>query len=341
MPHVALGVEADEVRAQQPAHHLLAPRQREEDLRRRETGCAGSSRCAPAGSFSRSICGHQQQLVVVHPDGVAGPVVLDHLVGEALVHPAVHLPVAVVQRDAVQHVVEQGPEDAVAEALVEAAHLRRAERERDAAQLGQAARRACVSCSGLKRETSPGHPTHRPSDCAWGPARPVASPPELRETRTRPCSRRAVTGRRLETNNKRDINPPGLVADRTGRVVPGLQRHYQSDGWTSGLALAPARTLSNGTEPPHGPPAAHRGGMHHERLRSDASLAGIHERGLPARGRGRGARKAEHRHQRRERLRRRRHALESRGSLRCVAGHLPHADLPRAGQEGPPGHPTL
>ena len=65
----------------------------------------------------------EQELVVVHPDHVAGPVVRGDDVGEALVRLDVAVPVADLERDLFQEVVEQGPEHPVREALVEPGDL--------------------------------------------------------------------------------------------------------------------------------------------------------------------------------------------------------------------------
>ena len=63
--------------------------------------------------------GQEKQLVVVHPDQVAGAVVGRDHVGERLVRLDVALPVAHLERDLIQQVVEQRPEHAVRVALVE------------------------------------------------------------------------------------------------------------------------------------------------------------------------------------------------------------------------------
>ena len=72
----------------------------------------------------------EEELVVVHPDQVAGPVVRGDDVGEALVRLDVAVPVADLERDLVQEVVEQGPEHPVREALVEPGDLVGGERHR-------------------------------------------------------------------------------------------------------------------------------------------------------------------------------------------------------------------
>jgi hypothetical protein len=63
-------------------------------------------------------CRYQHQLVVVDPDGVAGPVFLRHGVGERLIGLAVGIPTGGVDGDAVEQVVEQRPQHAVGEPVV-------------------------------------------------------------------------------------------------------------------------------------------------------------------------------------------------------------------------------
>ena len=55
------------------------------------------------------------ELVVVDPDQVAIPVVGHHRLGEALVDALVDVEIGQAERDLVQEVVEEGPEDAVAD----------------------------------------------------------------------------------------------------------------------------------------------------------------------------------------------------------------------------------
>ena len=83
------------------------------------------------GRRSRRRPGQQEELVVVDPDQVAGPVVRGDDVGEDLVRLDVALPVADLERNLLEQVVEQRPEDAVREALVEPGDLVGGERDAD------------------------------------------------------------------------------------------------------------------------------------------------------------------------------------------------------------------
>ena len=62
--------------------------------------------------------GHQHQVVVVDPDGVAGPVFRDDRIGKAAIDGFVEREVLDLQRKLSNEVVKHWPEDAVAEAFV-------------------------------------------------------------------------------------------------------------------------------------------------------------------------------------------------------------------------------
>jgi len=83
---------------------------------------------AGVGQPTPEQLGNEQQLVVVNPDEIARPVVFSNHVGEALVHADVRLPVAYMQRDLIQQVMEQGPQDAVGKSFVIPCYLVRCER---------------------------------------------------------------------------------------------------------------------------------------------------------------------------------------------------------------------
>jgi hypothetical protein len=129
-------VEADEVRPEDPLEHLLAPRQDPQDLRRRKRdveekpdGGGGQAR----SDHSR----HEHELVVVDPDEVARLPHARDEVGKLLVDCAVHVPLLRVRGNAVEQVVEEGPEHRVGEAVVVLAHLRGREVDRQAPELAQ------------------------------------------------------------------------------------------------------------------------------------------------------------------------------------------------------------
>ena len=119
---VALPLEAEQVRAEQALHDLLAPGQLGEDLVARERDVREMADPHVAAQRADHP-GHQLQLVVVHPDGRA----LGRLGGDRVrvpaVHPDVGIPPLPVEFGWHDHVVVQRPQRGVAEALVVVPHL--------------------------------------------------------------------------------------------------------------------------------------------------------------------------------------------------------------------------
>jgi hypothetical protein len=130
------GVEADQVGAEEALEELSAGREGSEQLLggERDVEEEPDPRLRqPAADQSRQ----QQELIVVDPDQVAGPVLRHHHLGELLVGLDVGVPVAGLEGDLVQEIVEQGPEDPVGEALVIAGHQVPVERHPDQPLGGQ------------------------------------------------------------------------------------------------------------------------------------------------------------------------------------------------------------
>ena len=123
---VAVRVEGDVVGARaSPAAAPRAAAGRET----RSDGGKGMWRKKPtrtSGAASRSMLRQEHQLVVVHPDEVAGPELVEHRLAEEPVGLDVSVPVGGVEAEERREVVEERPERLVREALVEAArHLGR------------------------------------------------------------------------------------------------------------------------------------------------------------------------------------------------------------------------
>ena len=120
-----------------PACRTAAARehgQHPEDVRGRE-GDVQEKADARIGEALADHLGHEHQLVVVHPDQVAGSVVRNRGVGEAAVHLLVEIVVRDLERQLADEVVERRPEHAVAELLVVALDLVGAERDGDEREL--------------------------------------------------------------------------------------------------------------------------------------------------------------------------------------------------------------
>ena len=110
--HVRRGVEADQVCAEQTLEDALPLGENAEDLRRGERDVEKE----PDPCIRDALADqrrHEHQLVVLHPDQIAGAVLGHHRVREALVHPLVVLEVLDLQRKLAREVVEERPEHSV------------------------------------------------------------------------------------------------------------------------------------------------------------------------------------------------------------------------------------
>ena len=115
-------VEADQVGAEDALQQPPAHGQGAEQLLRGKRDVEEEAD-AGAGEPVAEEARQEQELVVVHPDQVAGPVVRGDDVREGLVRLDVAVPVADLEWNLFQEVVEQGPEHPVREALVEPGDL--------------------------------------------------------------------------------------------------------------------------------------------------------------------------------------------------------------------------
>src|SRR6059058_2167106 len=155
--HVRRGVEADQVGAEHALEQPLAVGQRAEDLRPREGDVQEEADARPGHQLAHELR-HEHQVVVVHPDEVARPVVGGDYLCEAPVRTFIRAPVPHVQGHLVDQVVEEGPENPVRVALVEALHVAGIEPHGNGAVVRQLARdpSALVLAQRLRRA--------RPSD---------------------------------------------------------------------------------------------------------------------------------------------------------------------------------
>jgi hypothetical protein len=119
---VGRGVKADQVGAEDALQQPPAHGQRPEQLLRGKRDMQEETD-AGAGEPIAEEARQEEELVVVHPDHVAGPVVRGDDVGERLVRLDVGVPVADLEWNLFQQVVKQGPEHPVREALVEPGDL--------------------------------------------------------------------------------------------------------------------------------------------------------------------------------------------------------------------------
>ena len=157
---VPRGLEADQVVGQEGLEDLPAPGELEQDVQRRERDVEEEAHLrglvAPPQEFR-----HVDELVVLHPDEVAVPPLLGHGVGEFLVDFQVGVPEGRLEVAPPQHVVEQGPEDRVREALVESLDLLLGEEHRDEIVAALAIALLQHSLPGpapLQRQARPAHP---------------------------------------------------------------------------------------------------------------------------------------------------------------------------------------
>jgi hypothetical protein len=196
-------VKADEVRAEESLENLLAERQRAEHL---GGGKRNVEEVADAdfGNALAQELRHQHELIVVHPHDVAGTMVLRDDVGEVAVRALVRGPALHVDRQLVEKVVEGRPQDRVAESLVEALRLVGPEPHGNGAHGRQPVFDVgTLGRADIARIARP--PIQSPSPRSCGPVSPVARPPVLRATSSRPSFCVTVIGRRFETISSRDM----------------------------------------------------------------------------------------------------------------------------------------
>jgi hypothetical protein len=117
---VEVGLEGDEVRAEQPAEDLVPVGQDAEGLRGGKRDVQEEAHLGLGGDVADQPR-QQHQVVVVDPHRVAGLQVLEHGVAEAPVRGDVGRPAFGIRLEVGREVVEQGPEGLVRVALVEPA----------------------------------------------------------------------------------------------------------------------------------------------------------------------------------------------------------------------------
>ena len=131
---VSVRLERDLVGAEHAAEDLLALRQDPEGLARGERDMEEEPDAGVRPRLADELR-HEQQLVVLDPDEVAGLQPLDDSRSEALVRVAIGVPEGGVEGDARDEAVEQRPERVVGVALVERARDARRDLDRDVAVL--------------------------------------------------------------------------------------------------------------------------------------------------------------------------------------------------------------
>ena len=125
-----LGLEGDDVRAEDPVDQMVPPRHARKELGGGERDVEEEAdRAGLAGAAE--LGGEAGEVVVVHPEEAVRRRDLGRPLGEALVHLAVVAPPAPVDDDAVGEPVEERPEGLVREAVVVVLDLDLAQRDRD------------------------------------------------------------------------------------------------------------------------------------------------------------------------------------------------------------------
>jgi hypothetical protein len=132
-------VKSEQVGAEQALEQLAAPGQDAEHLRRRKRDVEEEPDARIREPFAQQG-GEEHQLIVVDPDRVARRVGACHRIGEHLVHFAIGVPTDGVYGHAIDEVVQQRPEHAVREAVVEAVDLLLRQEHREDGALLQAPR---------------------------------------------------------------------------------------------------------------------------------------------------------------------------------------------------------
>ena len=127
---IAGALEAHEVGAHQAVDDGVPPRQLGEDFRRGKRDVVEEADPEVGPRFAQQP-GHQLQLVVLDPHGGAVVCMAYDGVGEPLVDPAVGVPPGPVELRGSDHVVVQGPQGGVGEALVIQLNIVGAELYRD------------------------------------------------------------------------------------------------------------------------------------------------------------------------------------------------------------------
>jgi hypothetical protein len=122
---VPVRVEADDVGAERPEQQVSAPRDAGEDVGRGPRGVQEQA-AALLRTLTADELGHQEQVVVVHPQqSVVVAVDRRHgSVGETLVHRGVRRPPGPLEHRLLDGVVQQRPQGPVGEAVVVVADLR-------------------------------------------------------------------------------------------------------------------------------------------------------------------------------------------------------------------------
>lgn len=122
VPDVIVGVEPEQIRAEQALQNLLPPREQPEHLvgGERDVQEEPDPDLGKPGADQRR---GEHEVVVLHPDRVPGLGDLGHRGGEPLVDPAVGVPVETIVRRVLREVVEQWPDRAVAEPAVVLPHV--------------------------------------------------------------------------------------------------------------------------------------------------------------------------------------------------------------------------
>ena len=154
--HVRDGVEADQGRPEHALQQLAPPWQEPEDLGRGKRHVEEEAD-RRVGQPPPHQVRHQGQLVVVDPDQIARTVLVDDGVGEPPVDALVGLPALGLERQLIELVVEQRPQDSIGESVVVALDLGGGELDRNRPQRRQAfvQGRALVA---VRRQDSPGQP---------------------------------------------------------------------------------------------------------------------------------------------------------------------------------------
>jgi hypothetical protein len=129
-------VKPDEVRAEQAPQHVLPAGKGAEHFGRGKRDMEEEPDARVREPLAQ-IARQEHELVVVHPDPVAGTVDLEDLLGEPAVHRGIRLPVLGMQRHEAREVVKDRPDEAVGEAVIVAADLVGAERHRHQPLVGE------------------------------------------------------------------------------------------------------------------------------------------------------------------------------------------------------------
>lgn len=209
---VAVGVEADQVGAEQAFEEGFAFRQDAEHVAARERRVQEEADAQVASGCAQHAR-QQEEVEVVDPHGVTRPGMREHHLGKALVDGLVVGKPIRADRDAARHRVQQGPQRAVGVALVVGVDLLPAQENRREVQFAEALTQLAEIAELLGRGA--------------GPADPEGADVGSREARRQPALRPFGPTRGIDSHGQA-IRDQNCVRHGSHRCEPSGRAHPRS-----------------------------------------------------------------------------------------------------------------